>query len=181
MARLSTDAKTFYEREGYVLVDQALTADQLARLRAIVDEFVAGARGRTGNNDVYDLEDSHQPGAPRVRRIKTPHRHHPFFLELARSDSITGPVSQLLGPNLRLNNSKVNIKAAGYGAPIEWHQDWAFYPHTNDDILAAGIFLDDVDEDNGPLMVLPGELVGGQGWSTAGQSRKLRFPGLRRR
>jgi ectoine hydroxylase-related dioxygenase (phytanoyl-CoA dioxygenase family) len=34
-------------------------------------------------------------------------------------------------------------------------QDWAFYPHTNDSVLAAGIFLDDVDSENGPTMVVP--------------------------
>ena len=48
------------------------------------------------------------------------------------------------------------MKSAGYGSPVEWHQDWAFYPHTNDDVLATGIYLDDCDVDNGPLMVLPG-------------------------
>ncbi|MEA2855102.1 MAG: hypothetical protein QOE02_5123, partial [Rhodospirillaceae bacterium] len=48
------------------------------------------------------------------------------------------------------------MKSAGYGSPVEWHQDWAFYPHTNDDVLATGIYLDDCDIDNGPLMVLPG-------------------------
>ena len=48
------------------------------------------------------------------------------------------------------------MKSAGYGSPVEWHQDWAFYPHTNDDVLATGIYLDDCDMDNGPLMVIPG-------------------------
>ena len=48
------------------------------------------------------------------------------------------------------------MKSAGYGSPVEWHQDWAFYPHTNDDVLATGIYLDDCDMDNGPLLVLPG-------------------------
>ena len=48
------------------------------------------------------------------------------------------------------------MKSAGYGSPVEWHQDWAFYPHTNDDVLATGIYLDDCDMDNGPLMVMPG-------------------------
>ena len=48
------------------------------------------------------------------------------------------------------------MKSAGYGSPVEWHQDWAFYPHTNDDVLATGIYLDDCELDNGPLMVLPG-------------------------
>ena len=43
-----------------------------------------------------------------------------------------------------------------YGAAVERHSDWAFYPHTNDTSLALGVYLDDVDEDNGPKMVIPG-------------------------
>jgi phytanoyl-CoA hydroxylase len=43
------------------------------------------------------------------------------------------------------------MKSAGYGAPVEWHQDWAFYPHTNDDLAAVGIMLDDCDLENGPI------------------------------
>ena len=30
------------------------------------------------------------------------------------------------------------MKASRYGSPVEWHQDWAFYPHTNDDLIAVG-------------------------------------------
>jgi len=35
-------------------------------------------------------------------------------------------------------------------------QDWAFYPHTNDDVLAIGVLLDDCDLANGPMLVTPG-------------------------
>ena len=42
------------------------------------------------------------------------------------------------------------MKSAGYGAPVEWHQDWAFYPHSNDDLAAVGIMLDDVDDGERP-------------------------------
>jgi ectoine hydroxylase-related dioxygenase (phytanoyl-CoA dioxygenase family) len=65
-------------------------------------------------------------------------------------------LAALLGPNLRLHGSKLNMKSAGYGAPVEWHQDWAFYPHTNDDVLATGILLDDCDIENGPMLMIPG-------------------------
>ncbi len=57
---------------------------------------------------------------------------------------------------MRFDTGKLNMKSAGYGAPVEWHQDWAFYPHTNDDLAAVGIMLDDCGMDNGPMMVLPG-------------------------
>ena len=48
------------------------------------------------------------------------------------------------------------MKSAGYGAAIEWHQDWAFYPHTNDDLAAVGVMFDDMEIENGPLMIIPG-------------------------
>jgi len=57
---------------------------------------------------------------------------------------------------VRFDTGKLNMKSAGYGAPVEWHQDWAFYPHTNDDLAAVGIMLDDCDGENGPMMVIPG-------------------------
>jgi ectoine hydroxylase-related dioxygenase (phytanoyl-CoA dioxygenase family) len=50
--------------------------------------------------------------------------------------------------------------SAGYGAPIEWHQDLAFYPHTNEDLAAVGIMIDDADMENGPMMVVPGSHKG---------------------
>jgi ectoine hydroxylase-related dioxygenase (phytanoyl-CoA dioxygenase family) len=52
------------------------------------------------------------------------------------------------------------MKSAHYGSPVEWHQDWAFYPHTNDDILAIGVLLDDTDLSNGPMLVTPGTHTG---------------------
>ena len=52
------------------------------------------------------------------------------------------------------------MKSAHYGSPVEWHQDWAFYPHSNDDILAIGVLLDDTDFSNGPMLVTPGTHTG---------------------
>ena len=66
----------------------------------------------------------------------------------------------LIGNNVRFRNSKLNIKAAKGGSEVDWHQDWAFYPHTNSDLLAVGIMLDDIDEDNAPLMVVPQSHLG---------------------
>jgi ectoine hydroxylase-related dioxygenase (phytanoyl-CoA dioxygenase family) len=59
------------------------------------------------------------------------------------------------------------MKSARYGSPVEWHQDWAFYPHTNDDVLAIGVLLDDCDITNGPMLVTPGTHTG-EVWSHHG-------------
>ncbi len=149
-----------YHRDGFIRVDDALRPDLLGRLRDLVDRFVAGARGIAKSNEIYDLEDSHTPDNPRVRRLKDPVKRDALFWEVIRDRDVIGPLTQLIGPNIRLFGSKLNMKAAGYGAAVEWHQDWAFYPHTNDDLLAIGIMLDDVDEANGPLLVVPGSHQG---------------------
>jgi phytanoyl-CoA hydroxylase len=145
-----------YKELGYLVVPGVLDRDLLAEVRRAIDAIVADAAKVTEHTEVYDLEDSHSPQAPRVRRIKTPHKHFPFFADLTRSARITAILAQLLGPDIRLHGSKLNMKSAGYGAPVEWHQDWAFYPHTNDDVLATGIYLDDCELENGPMCVVPG-------------------------
>ena len=66
-------------------------------------------------------------------------------LEIVRSPAVLDILKKLIGPGLRLHGSKLNMKSAHYGSPVEWHQDWAFYPHTNDDVLAIGVLLDDCD------------------------------------
>ena len=145
-----------YGELGYLLLEKRIPEDFLVRLRAEIARLIEEARGLTASNERIDLEDSHSPEAPRVRRVKLPHKISQVFAELTRSDWILAPVRDLIGPNLRLHNSKLNMKSAGYGAAVEWHQDWAFYPHTNDDILAVGVIIDDMDRENGPLMVFPG-------------------------
>ena len=153
---LTRDQIEEYSERGFTFVEGVLDALMLDRARSIIDRIVANARSVSRNDEVYDLEESHTPARPRVRRIKQPIDRDPLFWELLRSDGVIGPVKQLIGPNLRLHGSKLNMKSAGYGAPVEWHQDWAFYPHTNEDVLAIGVMLDDVTPENGPLQVIPG-------------------------
>ena len=145
-----------YRENGFLVVENVFDPSALQRLRNVVAEFIAKAGGTTEHTEVYDLEPSHTAEQPRVRRIKTPHKWHPIFWELAKTPRLTPILRALLGPNVRLHGSKLNMKLPHCGAAVEWHQDWAFYPHTNDDILAVGVMIDDVDDDNGPLLVLPG-------------------------
>ena len=145
----------FYREHGYTVVPDVLDASTLETLRAELNAILAGASTVAAHTDVYDLEPGHRPDAPRVRRIKMPHRCLPSFEKLYRDPRLVTIVQQLLGPDVRLHGSKINLKAPRYGSPVEWHQDWAFYPHTNDDILAVGVMLDDCAMENGPLMVVP--------------------------
>lgn len=146
----------FYEENGYLVLERRVPMATVEAIRAEIARFTAEARGLVESNDRLDLEESHTPEAPRVRRIKLPHTISDVIDELMRSDTILAPVRDLIGPDLRLHTTKLNMKSAGYGARIGWHQDFAFYPHTNDDVLAVGLMIDDMASENGPLMVFPG-------------------------
>jgi ectoine hydroxylase-related dioxygenase (phytanoyl-CoA dioxygenase family) len=164
-----------YRRDGFVVVSDLASAQQLSALRQIIAELVAGAAAVEAHTAIYDLEPGHTRADPKVRRIKTPHKVHATFDALVRSEPVMAVLRQLIGPDLRLHGSKLNMKSAQYGSPVEWHQDWAFYPHTNDDLLAIGVMLDDMDLENGPLMVTPGSHRGPV-WNHHGEDG--RFAGM---
>ncbi|HET7085963.1 MAG TPA: phytanoyl-CoA dioxygenase family protein [Rhizomicrobium sp.] len=150
-----------YRDQGYLVVPDILDACMLGRVRAALDALVLGASSVRDHTEVYDLEPGHLPEAPKVRRIKLPHTHTPIFWELAQYPRLVAILEKLLGPSgVRLHGSKINLKQPHYGSPVEWHQDWAFYPHTNDDLLAVGVMLDDAFLENGPLLVVPGSHKG---------------------
>lgn len=153
---LNHDQIESYQQNGYLLIEKRVPEDVLEAIRVEIERFREIASGMTASDDRIDLEDSHTPQDPRIRRVKKPNTQSRVIDDLMRSDHILAPVRDLIGPDLRLQTTKLNMKSAGYGAAVEWHQDWAFYPHTNDDVLAVGLMIDDMIQENGPLMVYPG-------------------------
>ena len=149
-----------YYTLGAIVIPDVLSPAEVAELRRVTDAFVDKSRAVTTHDEVFDLEDTHSPAQPRVRRIKAPHLHHPSYAALTQHPRIVEVLTDLWGPNVRFDTAKLNLKAAGYGAAVEWHQDWAFYPHTNDDLAAVGVMMDDMELANGPLLIIPGSHKG---------------------
>ena len=110
--------------------------------RASTEEFVRNAARVAANDDIYDLEDTHSAAEPRVRRHQDAASAPSGLFPRQPAPKVVAILKDLWG-SVRFDTGKLNMKSAGYGAPVEWHQDWAFYPHTNDDLAAVGIMLDD--------------------------------------
>jgi phytanoyl-CoA hydroxylase len=160
MITIGSDDVETYQRQGFLIVPDVLTPAEVDDLRRVTDQFVERSRAVTAHTEMFDLEDGHTPAEPRLRRIVSPHRWHPVYAAMVRHPGIIAVLRALWGPDIRFDQSKLNMKSGGFGSPVEWHQDWAFYPHTNDDLAAVGIMIDDVDLDNGPMLVLPGSHTG---------------------
>lgn len=146
---LSEAQGKFYSGNGYLVVEDMVGEADLEAFREAIAEFRERASLVERSDDIFDLGPGHGPDSPKLRRIKNPADRHPPFAALMRSDRLVDIVAQLLGGTARFNHSKLNFKPPRGNAKIEWHQDWAFYPHTNDDLLAVGVMLEDCDEENG--------------------------------
>lgn len=154
--RLTAEQVRDYRENGFLAVEGVFSEEEIGRVRAIVDDLVEQSRSVSGHTDVYDLEPEHSAHCPRVRRLKAPLSTHPYFEQLARKEALLDIVADLLGPKIRLHGNKLNMKSADGGSAVEWHQDFAFYPHTNDDLLAVGIAIDDCLPENGCMLMVPG-------------------------
>ncbi len=152
---ITADQKAAYDRDGFLTVQNFLPPALLAELRAETEALVAEAARLTAPTAAFELEPTHRPDAPAVRRIEMPHRHFDYFRAVVRHPAVLAGVTALLGPNVRVHNTKINLKPGHIGSPVEWHQDWCFYPHTNDDFLSVGLFLDDIGDENGGMQCIP--------------------------
>lgn len=153
---LSQRQREHYFETGYLLLPAFVSAEWLARLRRVTDEFVAESAAWTRSDDKFDLEPGHTAAAPRLRRLTQPVEHHELYWEFASRGPIVDVAEDLLGPDVKFHHSKLNFKWGGGGAEVKWHQDIQFYPHTNYSVLAIGLYLDDVDDAMGPMGIVPG-------------------------
>ena len=158
--KLSTKQIKKYNEDGFVIIDNVIDEDFLNKVKLATTKIVEKASLIDNSNDQYDLADNHSRSKISVRRIKQPHSFDNTFKDLLYYPSVIQKVKSLLGPNFRLHNGKINLKSPSAGDLVDWHQDWAFYPHSNDDVLAVGIMLDDMTSENGSVLFIPGSHKG---------------------
>ena len=107
---LSPDQIASYDEKGYLVLENQIPPEWIAKIRDEIQRFETEAATMTASNDRLDLEDSHSPQNPRLRRIKLPHTISDVVRELMYSDHILAPARDLIGPDLRLHTTKLNMK-----------------------------------------------------------------------
>lgn len=84
-------------------------------------------------------------------------KRHPAFLELARDPRIVNRLTPLIGQDIQLQHSKLAAKPPVKDAgPFGWHQDFAYFPHTNTSLVAVMVMLDDATPENGAMQMVRG-------------------------
>ena len=148
--RLDAEQVDRFDREGYLFFPSLFTEPEIAVLKAEVPRLYAQRRP----------ENVREKGSEAVRTNFAAHLYSNPFARLARHPRLIEPVVQMFGEDVYMHQFKINGKAAFDGDVWQWHQDYGTWK--NDDLMPepramnVAIFLDEVNEFNGPLMFIPG-------------------------
>lgn len=148
------DIVEHYRAFGYVVVPGLLSPAEIAELRAVTDSVAATAAGQSEETPVFDFDPATNGAPITIQRIKKPHRVHNAYARLSGHPALLAVLERIIGSDIRLSHSKINMKAGNGGAALEWHQDWAYAPHTNMDTCVISIMIDDASVANGAMQVI---------------------------
>lgn len=160
-ARIMTaDQRKSYFDDGFVLLPKLIGDEWLKPLHEVIGRFVERSRQISRSNSVFDIEPDHTADNPRLRRVSSPCDEDEFIWKFLTQSPLSAALADVLGPDVKFYQAKLNFKWARGGAEVAWHQDQPFFPHTNHAVLTAGVYLNDCGPEQGPLMCLPGSHKG---------------------
>ncbi len=148
--RLTPEQHAQFDREGYLFFPGLFTPEET---KVMVDEVPR----LYSRQEAFNVREK---GKDVVRTNFAAHLYSEPFAKLARHPRMIEPVEDLFGEKLYMHQYKINGKMAFEGDVWQWHQDYGTW--LNDDMMPTeramnvAIFLDDVNEYNGPLMFIPG-------------------------
>lgn len=131
-----------FHRDGYLLLPGVLTHQALQFLRRKVDQIYKEKRKQIHDEWVLSLHQMLPEDDNWMWTLAT----YPLIIDI---------VTQVLGPDVVLFSTQLATKRPRSGEIVPWHQD-------GERCVTLWLTLDDVDENNGSMSVLPGEHLKGR-------------------
>ena len=162
-SHISDDDVAFYHKNGYLIVPNALSSDEIESLRTETTAICRGDRGEVNNLPEVTPEDSDDEVNQRVLCIHMIHKISPIMYEALSHPVMTETLTRIIGPNVKCMQSMLFIKASGKPGQA-WHQDEIYIPTRDRSLTGGWIALDDATIENGCLYVIPGSHKRGILW-----------------
>ncbi|MFP5272828.1 phytanoyl-CoA dioxygenase family protein [Coleofasciculus sp.] len=148
--KLTTEQLEQYEEQGFLLIPACFSQEEVAVVRDYIPALM------TDDSVVKAWEEDNKT----LRAIVGLHINNEFFRSLVRHPRLLEPARQLCGSDLYLSRSKIGMKKAFSGGMWQWHQDAAYSQKLDNSPPPLGVitfvFLDEVNEFNGPIYFIPG-------------------------
>ena len=138
-----------FEEEGFIFVPDLFTPEEIDILKLEIPEIFAEERPEVVREKSGGV----------VRTAFATHTYNDVYRRFVSHPRILEPAQQMLGGSVYVHQFKLNGKAAFDGEVWQWHQDYGVW-HRDDDMpepraMNLAVFLDEVNEFNGPLYIVP--------------------------
>ena len=150
--KLTEEQKRDYTKNGYLYYGRVLTKEGFKKILKECMQVWLVEKGPFDSNATW------------LQNALLPNIHHKS--ETVRRLYFSGPLvdiaEQLIGPNIKGATSQLTFKMHGDTKTFEWHQDNSYGELDPYNAITFLIALDDVNENNGCLWLIPGSHKNGQ-------------------
>lgn len=149
---LSREDLQAFEKDGYLFLPGLIPEREIAAYATELRKLAAAGT----NGPEYIRE----PGGGEVRSIFRVHLDNAVFLRLSRDERLAGIARRILGGDVYIHQSRVNLKPGFAGKEFYWHSDFETW-HVEDGMprmraLSCSVNLTENFPTNGAVMVIPG-------------------------
>jgi len=150
--KLDAAQQHLYEQQGYLRLGRLLTGEAIEQMRSECMEAWSAEKGEFDAGNTW------------LQNALLPNIHHQS--ETVRRYCFQGPLvdmaQDVIGPNIKGATSQLTFKMRGNTMPFGWHQDNGYGELDPYNSLTTLTVLDDADEENGCLWIVPGSHNQGQ-------------------
>ena len=142
------------DRDGFLAIDQLIGPDEVAVYQRELDRLATDPAIRGDARCVVERSSNE------VRSIFEVHRISEAIARIAADERVVGRARQILGSDVYVHQSRINVKP-GFGASgFYWHSDFETW-HAEDGLpnmrtISVSIALTENYDTNGGLMIMPG-------------------------
>ncbi len=151
--RLTADQLARYEEQGYLRVGRTLTDKGLHAMREQVSAAWAARKQHFDSGKTW-LQNS---------LLANVHQQCPIVRRYFFAGPMVDVAEQVIGPNIKAATSQLSFKLRGNTQSFKWHHDNAYGELDPANAISCLTALDDADEENGCLWVVPESHKQGQG------------------
>lgn len=143
-----------YRKNGFIQLRGLLSQEEAAALLCEARNLATTSGERGLPEAVFE------PGGEEVRSVFRVHGLSAVFERLMRDGRLLDVARQILGSEVYIHQSRLNLKPGFAGKEFYWHSDFETW-HIEDGMprmraLSCVVLLTENNEHNGPLMLVPG-------------------------
>ena len=183
--------KAFFEKEGYLTVENLLSGEEVGRCQAEIHRLHAFAAGHESDGEKaraelarrhvqrepFAKDETQGSNLPVLRKAENTRQYSEVFRDLAQHPKLIDVIQELTGSDdLLLFRSTLMFKPAFHGSSHGLHQDSAYWPMDPPNLVTVSIALNDATPENGCFKVIPkSHLWGMQSWGNIAREQDAKL------